>query len=503
MTTTPTADKLRVYYPSKHVPADNDPLEQFVADAGGTTTSIIDAALTQADDYWNGAVGFFDEAAPTAALRGIFFHVKDFVAADDKLILAKPLPAAPAAGDTYRLVLGGGFGSSYEVFGMKAGGAFPEFLTVVGTNITGLTIKKLSARLGEGTLTVFFDFSESLLFIKMGAEDYGVGLATGGNPTNAIVFAADGQAFAQVTIITANLPGSDQTDTFTLAYPQGTMTPDYEGYETAASANGKTRYRLEVARNTDGGGGVMVGLSVGVDPPAGAATTIAGGSSLGLVAASMILTNAASWPTRGFWLKNTTVNGGAGDCRYVNYRSGNTVFCFGVDWATLAFDAGDVEFFPGDTVTDAITGATGIVDQIAVTSGDWATNDAVGNLLLKKVVGTFGNNNNLEVSAVVVAVANGASVLGLRDYVAVNWAATNAIELMADVDIGQGTPTANEFETPVSETKAPASVVFSDADIDLGHVEDAALVGVWRREWILAGHQARADVDMTTFYSWT
>lgn len=499
MTTTPTADKLRIYYPSKHVPANNGALEQFTADAGCTTTSIIDAALTQADDYWNGAIGFFDEAAPTAALRGQFFHVKDFVAASDQLVLYKPLPAAPAAGDTFRLALGGGYGSNYETMGMLAGGVLPEFVAVTGTNITGLTIKKLSPKLGEGTLTAFFDFSENLLFIKMGAQAYGVGLATGGNPTNAIVFAEDGQAWAQVTIVTANLPGSDQTDTFTLANPKGTLVPDYEGAETASSANGKTRYHLEVARNTDGGGGVMVSLTVGVDPPAGAATTIAGGSSLGLVAAAFTLTNAASWPTRGFWAKNTTKN----DCRCINYRSGNVLYAFGVDWAVLQFDAGDIEFFAGDTVTDATSGATAIVDQIVVTSGDWATNNAAGNLLLKAVVGTFGNDNNIQVSAVTVAVCNGASVLGLRGRVAVNWAAGDAIELMAEVDIGKATATANQFETPTPETKAPAGVTFSDADVDLGHVEDGQMVGVWRMEWIPAGAQARADLDLTTKYSWT
>ncbi len=503
MPTTPTADKLRVYYPSTHVAADNGPLEQFTADAGGTTTVIISAALTQTDDYWNGAVGFFDEASPTVELRGQFFHVKDFVAASDQLLLAKPLPVAPAAGDKFRLVLGGGFGSSYEVFGMLAGGAFPELLSVVGTNITGLTIKKLSARLGEGTLTVFFDFSESLLFIKMGAEAYGVGLATGGNPTDAIVFAEDGQAYAQVTLVTASLPGSDQTDTFTLTYPTGTMTPDYEGYETAASAHGKTRYRLEVARNTDGSGGVMVGLTANIAKLAGAATTIAGGGSLGLVAGALALTDASAWPTRGFWIRNTTVNGGAGDCRYVNYRSGNTVHVEGVDWAGLQFDAGIIEFFPGDTVTDATSGATAIVDQIVVTSGDWATSNAAGNLLLKNVVGTFGNDSSLQVSAVAVAVANGNSIRGLRGHVATNWAATNAIELMADGDIGLGTATANQFETPVSETKAPAGVTFGVGEIDCGHLEDGGKVGIWRLEWILAGHQARADVAADTTYSWS
>lgn len=495
---TPSADKLRVYYPGKHIAADGDALTLFTADAGGTQSTIVDAALTQADDYWNGAIGYFTGNV-TSALAGAAFHVKDFDAATDTLTLAKNLPAAPAAGDTFRLALGGGFRSSHEVFGLLAGGVPPELVAVTGTNITGLTLKKLAPRLGEGTLTAFFDFSESLLFIKMGSEAYGVGLATAGNPTDAIVFAADGQAWAQVTIVTASLPGSDQTDTFTLAYPPGTMVPDYEGYETAATADGKTRYRLEVAKNTDGGAGVMVGLAANIAKPAGAATTIAGGSSLGLVAASVILTDASTWPTRGFWIRNTTKN----DCRYVNYRSGNTLACFGVDWATLAFDAGDNEMFPGDAINDETSGATAVIDQIVVTSGTWAGNDAVGTLLLKKVVGTFGNNNNIRVGVTVMALADGASVLKLRGYTAVAWAAADAIELMADVDIGAGTATALQFETPSAETVAPAGVTFGVGEVALGHLEDGDLVGVWRREWILSGHQARANVNGDTTYSWS
>ena len=191
------------------------------------------------------------------------------------------------------------------------------------------------------------------------------------------------------------------------------------------------------------------------------------------------------------------------DCRYVNYRSGNTLACFGVAWATLGFDAGDVELVQGDSINDATSGATAVVDQIVVTSGTWAGNDAAGTLLLRNVVGTFGNDNNIRVGVTVYAVADGASALGLRGYTAVSWAEADVIELMADSDIGLGTAVTNEFEAPTAETIAPDGVTFGIASIDLGHIADAAQVGIWRREWIIAGHQARADVDATITYSWS
>jgi hypothetical protein len=504
---TPTADKLRVFFPSKYLAADGGALPQRTADAGGTLSTIVDAALTEADDYWNGAVGWFDGNTPTVALQGQFFHVKDFDAATDTIILSKDLPAAPAAGDTFRLVLGGNWRSSVEAFGMLVGGVLPELKTVSGVNITGLTIKKASAFLGAGTLAVFYKRTQQMLFIKMGTQAFGVGLDVSTSVTNGIVFAADGQAWLQVDVNAALLPTVDKTDTWTLAFPERTLTPDYEGYETKNDIGGKTRYRLEAVKNTDLAD-AMVDLSVFTGKPAGNVTALATGQSLGLVAGSFDVTDATGWPTKGFWIRNKTVNGGVGDCRYVNYRSGNTLYCFGVDWATLAFGTGTSEIRQGDVLTGATSGATAVVDQVFLTSGSWAGGDAAGTLLLKKVVGTFTNTEFLRVLGVNMAPATANSVLGLRGYTAVAWAAGNQVEPMPDVDVGANKPANNQYENPASETVAPANVVFKDAfssttALVLGNLAADKLHGVWRREWIMDGHQARAGVDADTRYIWS
>ena len=73
-----TVADFRLYYPLKTNSADGQALTQKTSDGGGTVRTIISAGLTQADDFWNGAVGFFDAATATAALRNQFFHVKDF-----------------------------------------------------------------------------------------------------------------------------------------------------------------------------------------------------------------------------------------------------------------------------------------------------------------------------------------------------------------------------------------------------------------------------------------
>ncbi len=74
----------------------------------------------------------------------------------------------------------------------------------------------------------------------------------------------------------------------------------------------------------------------------------------------------------------------------------------------LDFDAGEAAMSEGDIITDGGTGATGeaLIDAV-VESGAYATNDAAGYLVLVNVVGTFVDDNDLEVSAVKKSVADG------------------------------------------------------------------------------------------------
>lgn len=501
---TPTSDKLRIYFASKYLTAESQPLTENTADAGGTVQTIVDSALTEAEDYWAGAIGWFAGDTTTAALRGQFFHVQSFAAATDTLTLSRELPAAPVAGDTYYLALGGKFRSTNEAFGMLVGGELPELATIVGTNITGLTIKKASALLGEETLSVFYEYATDLLYIKMGSEAYGVGVDVSVDKTDGIVFAADGQAFLQFDTVATSLPGSDKTDTWSLTYSERTFTPDYEGYETDNAFSGKTRYRLESIVNTDPADG-MVGVAVYIGKPSGTASTIAAGSGIDLSADDLDVDDASDWPTRSFWIRNTTIN----DCRYVKYRSGNKLYCLGVDWGILNFDAGANELQQSDSILGNTSGATAFVDQVVVTSGTWGGSNAAGYLIIKGMsVADFLNDEDIKVGGTTMAAADGPSVRGLRGFTATSWVATEAVEVMADVDIGVDAPSTGEFEDPASETIAPDGVTFSAADsagaaISLGDLAPSAEYGVWRREWIVDEHQSRAGIIADTYYSWS
>jgi hypothetical protein len=77
----------------------------------------------------------------------------------------------------------------------------------------------------------------------------------------------------------------------------------------------------------------------------------------------------------------------------------------------LNFDAGQTEIAEDDVVTGATSGATGIALRTAtVDTGTWGGGDAAGWVALYNVSGTFQDDENLQVSAATVAVANGAAL---------------------------------------------------------------------------------------------
>ncbi len=67
-----------------------------------TAFSASGAGITgKADNYFNLGVVAFDITTATAALRGVRRAVSDFVNSTDTFTVGLPLPAAPAAGDTF------------------------------------------------------------------------------------------------------------------------------------------------------------------------------------------------------------------------------------------------------------------------------------------------------------------------------------------------------------------------------------------------------------------
>jgi hypothetical protein len=313
----PTPDLLGLYYPSKELATPGDALPDRTVGTGSTQLSIVTTSLTQATDFWNGAVGFFGGSS-TAALRGITFHVRKWDKESNRLQIASPLPVSPVAGDVFKLFVGGKTASSQDVLSMKVSGRQPEADGVAGTNVTGVTIRKASAMLGEGTLSMYFNGATKALSIRMGTTgDYGPETILTANVTALPIYNRDLAGFILVDVVFASLrPSSAYTDTFTLTTPKGNLIPNMEGYETN-DGFGRTRYHLVVAKNKATASlDAMNCFSIWTGKSAGTSTTQTSGTMSPSYAAPQTITvsNASTWPTRGFWVYNKTKR----DFRYVD-----------------------------------------------------------------------------------------------------------------------------------------------------------------------------------------
>ncbi len=229
---TPTPDQLGIYYTSKDLASSGATIPDRTVGNDSSVLSLTVPTLTNATDFWNGAIGFFvGTSTATAALRGHLFHVRKWDSASKKMALAQPLPIVPASGDTFKLIASGKTASNLEVLAMKVSDKQPEVESVSGTNITGITIKKASALLSEGTLTINYRTSPSrLLTISMNSGNPGSETPLTGNATNLAVYNADLSGYVLVDVNYATLPTSTRSDSFTLTAPKGNLIPNYEGY---------------------------------------------------------------------------------------------------------------------------------------------------------------------------------------------------------------------------------------------------------------------------------
>lgn len=101
------------------------------------------------------------------------------------------------------------------------------------------------------------------------------------------------------------------------------------------------------------------------------------------------------------WRNNV---GGTGAAMFKSSGSGWTAVSLGIE---LKFDGGVADIFDNQTVTGATSGATGVVKRVVLESGTWGAGTAAGRLIFASITGTFQNNENLQVSGVTKAVADG------------------------------------------------------------------------------------------------
>jgi len=87
------------------------------------------------------------------------------------------------------------------------------------------------------------------------------------------------------------------------------------------------------------------------------------------------------------------------------------------------------------------------------------------------------------------------------------WSNGDVLELASDLDVGINYPIGGFFKDPESDTIAPDGIAFNlcqsqeeAAIVDL--LKGSETVGIWVRQNILDGTQARADIEGDLNVSW-
>ena len=506
----PTPDYLGLFYPSKELATPNAAAPDRVVGPGSTQLSIITTSLEENTDFWNGAVGFFSGQS-TASLRGIPFHVRKWDKDTKKLQITSPLPVAPVAGDMFKIFVGGKTASSQEVLSMKVSGKQPEVDPVTGPNVTGITIKKASAMLGEGTLEVRYDYSGRLLKIRMNGGDYGPDTILTADAQNLAIYNKDLAGFILADVQFSSLrTNSYYTDSYTLTVPKGNLIPNFEGFETN-DGFGRTRYHLVVAKNKASSPlDAMNCFSIWTGKPKGTASYLYSGNygASWTSPQTMYVNNASDWPTRGFWVRNKTRS----DLRYVDFRSGNQLYTKAIDWGIITFRNAQAEIKPGmriDNSTNANPSLYATVDQVFLESGTWAAKTASGTLHLKKYTGsgTFGTTSTVYAEGATLFTANGTSTRGFRGCQAQTWSNNDVVEPTSDIDIGANMPAGGYFRDPANENTAPEGVVFGhhpsqEECLIVESLAGGSSVGIWIKQTIIDGTQAREGIEGDLNMAW-
>jgi hypothetical protein len=309
--------------------------------SAGTMRSAVCAALTEADDYWSGAIVKW----LTGGNAGLFSAVKDFTASTDTLTFDEDLPYTVANTDTFMLFHGGKHATDQRVPGMTA---------TTPINVTGFAISHAAMFNGEGTGVLKFRHNggagQGLIWTPPGStEGLEIDISALADGDSATIYGGGGSdsdraKWVEVSRTAAALPDADAQDDIGLLYPAGTFLPALIGDETFS---GVTIYRPVVLKNTSTGKIYALSAYCGTPRESAVATTIASGGGIGTAADTLTGVSLSNWGASGF-----VYNSAKNDLRYFFNRSGNTAEIQtplgGIrGFSAVAWDDGDdIELYP-------------------------------------------------------------------------------------------------------------------------------------------------------------
>ena len=309
--------------------ASGDTPAQYAA-SGGTFSTAIAAALTEADDYWNGALCRWDSGPNT----GLWSVVSAFDADTDTLTFSVLLPFTVAAGHAFTLFHGGKHLSDQSL---------PSLTASAPVNVTGVTLSAgaLNAA-GTGQLRFYYNGGGGAQTMTWqppaGAEgdEVVVGTLAEGDTAQLPAGGTDEEDLSQSLRITrgaAALSTANAADDVLISIPDIARLPLVD-----AGAAARTIYRAVGVENV--GAAPIYGIRAWAPAPgSGAATQLAAG--LGTGADTLAADELARWDKSG-WVYNATRD----DLRYYYNRSGNRAAVLSVADMTrpaagVAWDAGD------------------------------------------------------------------------------------------------------------------------------------------------------------------
>lgn len=280
----------------------------YTADSG-TVRTVVDAALTESDDYWNGALLRWD----TGPNAGLWSSIADFVASSDTLTFDEDLPNAVASGHTFTLFQGGKHASDQRVPGM----ATPSL-----ANVTGFDVVHAAHLNGEGTGTLrFYDATNGLTWEPpSGIEGPEVDISgiSDGDRVVLVSGAADADVarsqFLQLERNSDSLPSGDEEDDLSLDLVPTSFLPRVTGAESTA---GVVLYRAVALRNV--GSSAQLAVRAYAASPSPSAAPAALTAVLGTSDDTLQADDLTGWSSSGF-----VYNVDKDDLRYFFGRSGNS-----------------------------------------------------------------------------------------------------------------------------------------------------------------------------------
>lgn len=496
--TTP-AHELGLYFTSRDLTANGQPLPDRTV-VSATPLLLTTNSITQATGYWDGATGFFTEDAPDA-LKGLFFHVRSWVAGSDDnpgtLNLYTALPVSPPTGTIFRLCKGGKYASSQEIPGLLVSGKQPEFNPVSHASLPGITITKASPGLGEGTLSIYTTNRNISAQITT-STGYGTPVKLTENTEGLVIYTGGGEGWVRLNVEFSKTTTTNATGTFTLQIPKGVLVPDVEA-DDAVDTNGRLRYYCVAAKNNSTTDSVSA-LGVWTAPLASETAAIQSFSSETITLA----TEPTSWPLKGFWVRKISSN----TFRYVINRSGNKLYLKALSRGIHNFSGGTTHLVLGDVMRHSSTTGTSIgkLLDLRITSGSLSEGTANGILLTSNSNGGNGNLFNARTGAV-ACYRSGTSYCDRNFVTPGSWAVNDLLEPVSDLDLF-AIESGGDWRDPVSVTDKPKIEMpirpchSIDERAIAGYLAPGEYAAFWLQQHILPNVPAHAAVTGCLGFSW-